>query len=98
MKIKELSLDGDEIDVASREFSSNGYKVNGKVFAFGSDDPNFTLNFRGVELKDESVIRASFDISPLPDTIAADLPQVEGSQGIIGKLKRVVKKNSNNEK
>ena len=94
VKIKELSLDGDEIDVASREFSSNGYKVNGKVFAFGSDDPNFTLNFRGVDLKDESTIRASFDISPLPGNIAADLPQIEGSQGLIGKLKKVVKKNS----
>ena len=64
------------------------------MFAFGSDDPNFTLNFRGVDLKDESVIRASFDISPLPDNIAADLPQVEGSQGLIGKLKKVVKKNN----
>ena len=97
VKIKELSLDGDEIDVASREFSSNGYKVNGKVFAFGSDDPNFTLNFRGVELKEESTIRASFDITPLPENIAEDLPQIEGSQGLIGKLKRVVKKEKNKE-
>ena len=97
MKIKELSLDGDEIDVSSREFSSNGYRVNGKVFAFGTADPNFTLNFRGVDLKDENVIKASFEISPIPEGISADLPEQQDSRGLIGKIKKAVRKEKNKE-
>ena len=97
VRIRELSLNGEEVDVGSREFSSNGYRVNGKVFAFGTADPNFTLNFRGVDLKDENVLKASFEISPIPEGISAELPEQQGSQGLIGKLKRVVKKEKNKE-
>ena len=48
-------------------------------------------------LKDENVIKASFEISPIPEGISADLPEQQDSRGLIGKIKKAVRKEKNKE-
>ena len=92
LSILKLSLNDEDLDIESREFSANGQKVGSNVFVFGTDDPGFTINFKGSSIPDDSKLKVAFEINPLSDKIAADLPSVSAKTGFLQKIKGVVKK------
>jgi SAM-dependent methyltransferase len=72
-----------EITPFSKISRASGAKIGDGVYAFGTADPYFVVN-----IKEESgVVRASFEVSPIPASIAEALPKESGSRNPLKRLK-----------
>ena len=57
-------------DISKNITYSSGTKIGDNVYAFGTDDPFISIGLKNLS---GSTVKAGFEISPLPKSIAASL-------------------------
>ena len=75
VKIQELALNEEPVDLSSKHVEANGRAVGKGTYVFATADPNFTVKVCALPCRGENVLLVRLELSFLPEEIAQELAQ-----------------------
>ena len=75
VKIQELALNKEPVDLSSKHVEANGRAVGKGTYVFATADPNFTVKVCALPCQGENVLLVRLELSFLPEEIAQELAQ-----------------------
>jgi len=84
-----ITWNGDELTVDGKGDSCNGTKIGDRLYAFGTEDPGFTLSLAGAQDKKENVLEIDMEITTLSENMGSRLPEPKPVGGLGRLFKRM---------
>lgn len=76
-----------ELTINGKGDFCNGKEIGDRLYAFGTDDPGFTLSLAGARDLGENTLTIDMEILPLPESMGSKIPEVK-PEGGLGRLFR----------
>lgn len=80
---------GQELTIEGKGDSCNGTRIGDRLYAFGTEDPGFTLSLAGAENKPENLLEIDMEIMPLSENMGNRLPEPKAVGGFGRLFKRM---------
>lgn len=78
VSLKDLKWNDKPVSLKNKAFSMNGFRVGDGVFAFETEDPNFTLDLLEFDQKPENILKASMQVTRMPKETIARMKKKRG--------------------
>lgn len=78
VSLRQLRWNDTPVSFKNKMFSTNGFRAGDGVFAFETEDPNFTLTLSGLEQKSENILKAFMQVTRMPKETIGRMKKKKG--------------------